>query len=209
MCALLAPPVVLPSAHFTPGRPWKLTYGVSRAERPHLPHPPRPAAVRPARPRHPPRRHPPPQGLQDVPLRIVQDMEELYQYTEPLYAEHIASLSVVLPHGDIRGMRNVIERMKSFSDYVLLTARDVAVGARADGGGGGERTAMLQLQVRKKGASDSDDLCTPSALPRHAGPTAALPPNAATRRLSSGGAPSRQSQPTVAHLCLRWRRTIW
>jgi len=88
-------------------------------------------------------------GLQDVPLRIVQDMEELYQYTEPLYAEHIASLSVVLPHGDIRGMRNVIERMKSFSDYVLLTARDVAVGARSDGGGGGERTAMLQLQVEK------------------------------------------------------------
>lgn len=83
-------------------------------------------------------------------------MDELHQYAEPSYAEHVSSLSVVLPHGDIRGLRNVLERMKAFSEYVLLTARDVAVGAGAGGGGGGERTAMLQLQVSNRPCGSND-----------------------------------------------------
>lgn len=99
-----------------------------------------------------------------MPLRIVQDMEELHQYTEPLYGDHLASLSVVLPHGDIRGLRNVLERMKAFSEYVLLTARDVAVGGRADGGGG-ERTAMLQLQV-SGWPGGANDVCTTAGASR-------------------------------------------
>ena len=86
------------------------------------------------------------QVLHDVPLRIVQDMDELYQYAEPSYGEELASLSVVVPHSDIRGLRNVLERMKAFSEYVLLTARDMASDPRS--GHGESRTAMLQLQVR-------------------------------------------------------------
>lgn len=78
----------------------------------------------------------------DVPLRIVQDIEELHAYNEPVYGDSAPSLSVVLPQPDIRGLRNVLERMKGFSDYVLLTARDKPLD-------GAERTAMLQLQVER------------------------------------------------------------
>eukprot|EP00310_Coccolithus_braarudii_P014615 CAMPEP_0183339242 /NCGR_PEP_ID=MMETSP0164_2-20130417/6234_1 /TAXON_ID=221442 /ORGANISM="Coccolithus pelagicus ssp braarudi, Strain PLY182g" /LENGTH=313 /DNA_ID=CAMNT_0025509207 /DNA_START=71 /DNA_END=1012 /DNA_ORIENTATION=- len=88
------------------------------------------------------------QVLHDVPIRIVQDPAELQPYSEPEYSAAAEAISVVLPQQDVRGLRNVVERMRVFSEYVLLTASD----GRAAGTGvaaAGDRNAKLKLQVEK------------------------------------------------------------
>jgi len=82
------------------------------------------------------------QVMHDVPIRLVQDPHELHAYAEPVYSSGLTAMSVVLPQAELRGLRNVAERMKAFSDYVHLTATDS--GSAAAGGGG---TAELKLEV--------------------------------------------------------------
>ena len=84
------------------------------------------------------------QVLHDVPLRILQNEEELYSYAEPTYEEGIPSLSVLLPQSELRGIRNVLERMKVFTDYVLLIASDTAPGVASE-----PNSAQLQLRVER------------------------------------------------------------
>jgi len=79
------------------------------------------------------------QVLHDVPLRIVQDVEELHAYAEPEFATSLKCLSVVLPQAELRALRNVVERMKVFSDYIVLSAS----------GDDQRQSAQLQLQVER------------------------------------------------------------
>uniref|UniRef100_A0A7S0NX83 Checkpoint protein n=1 Tax=Calcidiscus leptoporus TaxID=127549 RepID=A0A7S0NX83_9EUKA len=85
------------------------------------------------------------QVLHDVPIRIVQDSSELHAYAEPQYSAGDDAVSVVLPQQDVRGLRNVVERMRIFSEYVLLTATD----GTAATAGGAHKSAMLRLEVEK------------------------------------------------------------
>lgn len=59
----------------------------------------------------------------DVPIRLILDDEELERYREPaISVDALAgSASVVLPAAELKGLRNVIERMRSFSAYVVLS----------------------------------------------------------------------------------------
>ena len=94
----------------------------------------------------------------DVPLRLVQNPEEIRAYSEPQLDDTANAVTVLLPYGEIKGLRNVVERMKSVSDKLRLTAQgsvsradyaSAAAGgrgrgrgrgrARAEGAGGGER----------------------------------------------------------------------
>ncbi len=101
----------------------------------------------------------------DVPLRIVQDAEvsprrplsrlpppstrrarpaqELHSYTEPAFRDDTATLSIVLGPPDLRALKNVVERMKVFSDYVQLHA------CEKGGSGPASESAQLQLAVEK------------------------------------------------------------
>ena len=83
------------------------------------------------------------QVLHDVPLRIAQDTDELQAYSEPIYKDGRQALSLVLPSAELRGLRNVIERMRLFSDQLLLTATGTT------GHHGNSKVANLTLQVQK------------------------------------------------------------
>jgi hypothetical protein len=69
--------------------------------------------------------------------------QELHSYIEPDFVGgSLSELSVILQQSEIRALRNVVERMKNFSDYILLQASD------ANAGQGTTGTAQLQLTVR-------------------------------------------------------------
>ena len=76
----------------------------------------------------------------DVPIRLILDDEELVRYYEPAIPEETLarSASVVLPASELKGLRNVVERMRSFSQFVVLSATN------------GPRENTLQLQVHKE-----------------------------------------------------------
>ncbi|KAG8462873.1 hypothetical protein KFE25_001646 [Diacronema lutheri] len=76
----------------------------------------------------------------DVPIRLIHDAEELTRYYEPpLPDDALASAaSVVLPATELRGLRNTVDRMRSFSAHVVLSATN----------GPDENT--LRLQVHKE-----------------------------------------------------------
>ena len=59
----------------------------------------------------------------DVPLRLVQGPEEIRAYSEPQLDDTANAVTVLLPYGEIKGLRNVVERMKSVSDKLRLTAQ--------------------------------------------------------------------------------------
>ncbi|KAL1520795.1 hypothetical protein AB1Y20_022359 [Prymnesium parvum] len=82
--------------------------------------------------------------VHDVPLRIVQDASEMLPYAEPALSADEGALSVIVPTAEIRGMKNVVERMKSVSDVLLLTASDMSGGQGITEGAG-----QLKLQVVK------------------------------------------------------------
>jgi hypothetical protein len=75
----------------------------------------------------------------DVPIRLILDTEELDRYVEPSIPTetYARSASVVLPASELKGLRNVVERMRSFSQFIVLSATN------------GPRENTLQLQVHK------------------------------------------------------------
>ena len=93
------------------------------------------------------------QVLHEVPIRIVTDVRETHQYTEPPVGDNSdAAIAVIFPAKEFKGLKNVVERMKSVHDWMRLTASrgpqlpgDVGGGGEIDGGG----TAELQLLVEK------------------------------------------------------------
>lgn len=60
----------------------------------------------------------------DVPIRLIHDVEELTRYYEPSIPDEFLSAagSVVLPAGELKGLRNTVERMRSFSQHLVLCA---------------------------------------------------------------------------------------
>ena len=82
--------------------------------------------------------------VHDVPIRVVQEMSEMQPYAEPTLSAGEGAVSVILPATEVKGMKNVVERMKSVSGVLLLTAKD-AGGRRAQA----EGAAELKLQVEK------------------------------------------------------------
>ena len=66
----------------------------------------------------------------DVPLRLVQGPEEIRLYSEPALDDTSDAVSVLLPPHEIKGLKNVVERMKTMSDKLRLTA--IATVSRAD-----------------------------------------------------------------------------
>ena len=91
----------------------------------------------------------------DVPLRLVQGPEEIRAYSEPQIDDTANAVTVLLPYSEIKGLKNVVERMKSVSDKLRLTAQGAVsradyASAVADGGapvlpGAGQ----LELVVQK------------------------------------------------------------
>ena len=75
---------------------------------------------------------------------------ELHAYEEPELPVSLSSLSLVLPHAEIRGLRNVLERMKLFADYVLLTAEDSCPTPAEQLGAPAPHTAQLKLQDARR-----------------------------------------------------------
>jgi hypothetical protein len=91
------------------------------------------------------------QVLHEVPIRIVTDPSETLAYTEPpVCGDSDAAVPVIFPSRDFKGLKNVVERMRSVNDWIRITTRR-GVGAHA----GGEceidgcGTASLELRVEK------------------------------------------------------------
>jgi hypothetical protein len=76
----------------------------------------------------------------DVPIRLILDDEELKRYFEPEIPQEVlaSSASVVLPASELKSLRNVVERMRSFSQFIVLSATN------------SPRENTLQLQVHKE-----------------------------------------------------------
>ncbi|KAJ1622887.1 checkpoint protein Hus1/Mec3 [Pavlovales sp. CCMP2436] len=76
----------------------------------------------------------------DVPIRLIFEAEELNRYYEPSIPEEVLanSASVVLPATELKGLRNVVERMRSFSSHIELCATN------------SPRENTLRLQVHKE-----------------------------------------------------------
>lgn len=66
-----------------------------------------------------------------------------HSYSEPVLHDGLGALSLVLPSAELRGLRNVIERMRLFSDQLLLTANGTTERMGVAG------LANLKLQVHK------------------------------------------------------------
>jgi hypothetical protein len=70
------------------------------------------------------------QVIHEVPIRIVSDPSEVAAYSEP--SPNGGSVAVIFPSRDFKGLKNVVERMRSVNDWMRITARS---GGGADGGG--------------------------------------------------------------------------
>ena len=76
--------------------------------------------------------------VHEVPVRIVNDPSEVAAYTEPpLGPNASAAVAVIFPSRDFKGLKNVVERMRSVNDWVRITTRPGGGPGAAGGGGGG------------------------------------------------------------------------
>lgn len=93
------------------------------------------------------------QVLHEVPIRIVTDIRETHQFTEPPVGDNSdAAIAVIFPAKEFKGLKNVVERMRSVHEWMRLTTSRRAPRAGEVGGGGeidGGGTAELQLLVEK------------------------------------------------------------
>ena len=88
------------------------------------------------------------QVLHEVPIRIVSDPQETLAYMEPpLGSESDSAVAVIFPQRDFKGLKNVVERMRSVSEWLRITTRRECgeLGGEVDGSG----TAQLELRVEK------------------------------------------------------------
>lgn len=61
------------------------------------------------------------QVLHEVPIRIVQDPQETAPYLEPPVGAADGAIPVIFPAKEFRGLKNVVERMRSVADWMRLT----------------------------------------------------------------------------------------
>lgn len=87
--------------------------------------------------------------LHEVPIRVVSDPRETLQYDDPEDPKD-AAVAVVFPSKEFRGLKNVVERMRTVSELLQLTT---SRGARQHDAGAGTAddgdTAEFQLLVEK------------------------------------------------------------
>jgi len=108
----------------------------------------------------------------DVPLRLAQSADETRAYAEPSINNAAGAVTVVLPWNEIRALRNVVERMKSISDKVLLTVSgtlgpsDVAAAAASDAPPLIPGAGKLMLEVRAKDPKAAGHTWTLQPVPR-------------------------------------------
>ena len=108
----------------------------------------------------------------DVPLRLAQSADETRAYAEPSINDSAGAVTVVLPWNEIRALRNVVERMKSISDKVLLTVSgtlgpsDVAAAAASDAPPLIPGAGKLMLEVRAKDPKAAGHTWTLPPVPR-------------------------------------------
>ena len=73
-----------------------------------------------------------------MPIRIVSDPSEAAANTEPRLARDAGTaVAVIFPSRDFRGLKNVVERMRSVNDWIRISTC-------AGGGGGGGGSAGMQ-----------------------------------------------------------------
>ena len=96
------------------------------------------------------------QVLHEVPIRIVADPREMLHFTEPPIAAEDSeqAIAIIFPSTEFKGLKNVVERMRTVSEWIRLTASRGDPFGRDEGvGGGGEidgsGAASLELLVEK------------------------------------------------------------
>ena len=92
------------------------------------------------------------QVMHEVPIRLVSDPTETLAYAEPSMGESDSAVAVIFPSRDFKGLKNVVERMRSVNDWMRITTRRGGSGETSGGGGGdvdGSGSASLELRVEK------------------------------------------------------------
>ena len=101
------------------------------------------------------------QVIHEVPIRIVSDPTEIAAYAEPQPTADSAPVAVIFPARDFKGLKNVVERMRSVNDWIRITTRsggaagaDAAATAGPSGtqgvdGPSGDGSASLELLVSR------------------------------------------------------------
>ena len=91
--------------------------------------------------------------LHEVPIRIVSDPKETAIYTEPPIGDDSDSaVAVIFPAGEFKGLKNVVERMRTVTEWMQLTASHSASPLTGGGDHGevdGNGIAELELLVDK------------------------------------------------------------
>lgn len=88
---------------------------------------------------------------EQVPIRIVSDPAEAEAYSEPpVSGDSDSAIAVIFPSREFRGLKNVVERMRSVDEWMHITTRrgrDASHDAACEIDGGD--AAELQLHVAK------------------------------------------------------------
>lgn len=103
----------------------------------------------------------------DVPVRLVLDEDELSRYREPSIPEAYIdrAASVAVPAGDVRGLRNAVDRMSSFATHLVLSA--------SAGPGGGSLRVHMRTESHMRISTTFGDLeAVTTGPPRASGVTA-------------------------------------